>query len=231
MSPEQGMGKSGEKRSDIYSLGVMFYELSCGQLPFVSENPFAQVMMHINDAPAPPSSIAFEIPGNVEKVILKSMEKEPDRRYSTIDLMLKDISQLSEAKTEMLPTARMALGKDLAPGTLAPTVSGNVQVSLHILDTGQFLFLSRGQKYTLGRSNKPISTSIDLSPFKAYEWGISRKHAELDLGDSIVLRDLESSNGTRYNGKKLSPFVPMEINHGDTFRLGKLKIQVLVYED
>lgn len=231
MSPEQGMGKSGESRSDIYSLGVMFYELSCGKLPFVAENPFAQILMHINEPPPPPSSIAREIPGNVEKVILKSIEKEPDDRYKTIDLMLKDISQLSAAKTGALPTARLPSGKDLDPGTLAPTVSENVQVSLHIIDTGQFLVLTRGQKYTLGRSKIPKSTSIDLSPFKGYEWGISRKHAELDLGDSIVLRDLESSNGTRYNGKKLAPFVPMEVNHGDKFMLGKLKIQVLVYED
>ena len=231
MSPEQGKGYSGESRSDIYSLGVMFYELSCGQLPFAAENPFAQIMMHINDAPPRPSSIESKVPGNVEKVILKSMEKEPDSRYKTVDLMLKDISQLSEAKTGMLPTARLPSGKDLDPGTLAPTISENVQVSLHIMDTGQFLVLPRGKKYTLGRSKKAGSTSIDLSPFKAYEWGISRRHAELNLGDSIVLRDLDSSNGTRYNGKKLAPFAPTVIKHGDKFKLGKLKIQVLVYED
>lgn len=83
MSPEQGMGEPGNARSDIYSLGVLLYQLVTGQVPFDANTPYAVILKHIT-APLPsPRSIRPELPEAIERVIFKAMAKEPDDRFET----------------------------------------------------------------------------------------------------------------------------------------------------
>lgn len=229
MSPEQGLGNSGDMRSDQYALGVVFYELATGQLPFTADNAFSVAMKHINNPVPPPKTVADGIPDEVERVILKALEKEPEDRYQTIELLLEDINLISEANNKKIPTARLSNTEELPPGAMAPIISTNAQVSIHIIDTGQIMYLSRGKKYTIGRADEKRIPDIDLGPFKAYEWGISRLHAELEVGDEVTVTDLNSSNGTRIRGKKIPADTPVRVNHGDTIKFGKLKIQILIY--
>ncbi|MEZ4590054.1 MAG: protein kinase [Chloroflexota bacterium] len=83
MAPEQALGQSGDHRVDIYSLGVMLFQMVTGILPFDADTPLAVVMKHVN-TPAPlPESIIPDIPWGLQEVILKALAKSPDERYQS----------------------------------------------------------------------------------------------------------------------------------------------------
>jgi len=96
MSPEQGEGKEVDTRSDIYSLGVVFYELLTGLPPFQSENPAALIYQHIHNDPAPPTDANSDIPEEVEAIALKCLAKKPQDRYQSAEELLDDLMGLKE---------------------------------------------------------------------------------------------------------------------------------------
>ncbi len=83
MSPEQGQGKRVDRRSDVYSLGVVLYEMLTGRVPYEADTPLGVVWKHANEPLPLPRSINAAIPEAVERVVLKAMAKAPEDRYAT----------------------------------------------------------------------------------------------------------------------------------------------------
>ena len=86
-SPEQAQGGAITPKSDVYSLGIVMYEMLANKLPFTGENPVVIAMKHIEEDPAPPSQFNPKIPPMLEAIVLRAMNKNPDLRPSSFDMI------------------------------------------------------------------------------------------------------------------------------------------------
>lgn len=93
-SPEQARGSYVDERSDIYSLGIVLYEMLTGKVPFDGDNPVQVALMHINNEITPPSKLVAGIPPALEQIVMKATDKYQSNRYATADEMLSDLSNL-----------------------------------------------------------------------------------------------------------------------------------------
>ncbi|MCY3764689.1 MAG: sigma 54-interacting transcriptional regulator [Gemmatimonadetes bacterium] len=91
MSPEQIRGRAVDQRSDLYSLGVILYEILTGRPPFVGENAASVMFQHLRDLPNPPRAYVAEISSNIQVLVMKLLEKEPIDRYDSVRTLLQDM--------------------------------------------------------------------------------------------------------------------------------------------
>ena len=91
ISPEQARGDITDEKSDIYSVGVMLYEMLTGKKPFDAENPVAVALMHMQEVAKNPREIISTIPEPLEEIVYHAMERNPSRRYQSASEMMKDI--------------------------------------------------------------------------------------------------------------------------------------------
>ena len=93
-SPEQARGAYVDERSDIYSLGVVLYEMLTGHVPFDGDNPVSIALMHINDPIPPLTKEVPAIPPQLEKIVNKATEKYQSNRYKDVDAMIRDLDDI-----------------------------------------------------------------------------------------------------------------------------------------
>ncbi len=122
MSPEQGVGETGDERSDLYSLGVIMFQMVTGHLPYDAETPLALIMKHLNDPVPSVLELNPQLPKALDEIITRLMSKEPDERYASATELIDDIRQLEAMLNgdttninTSTPTKRQVLPKDTAP--------------------------------------------------------------------------------------------------------------------
>ena len=93
ISPEQAKGGRVDNRSDLYSLGVVMYEMMTGRPPYDGESPVSVAIKHINGGAPMPSTMNPNIPGGLEQIIMKAMAVDPNHRYATATEMLNDMEE------------------------------------------------------------------------------------------------------------------------------------------
>ena len=236
MSPEQCLGKELDGRSDLYSLGIMLYQLATGSLPFDIKSPTDAVMKHINELPPSPQSIRPGVPDAVAAVIEKSIAKQPDDRYQSGEKMAQALYEVAAGLTDAdvtrfgPPTSVVSLVTQLMP---AQSIAEPSRMGFDLTawpGQARILIARKGDQpravnldkelLTIGRSGE---NDIVLTGE-----GVSREHARIELAESggWTIVDLGSTNGTKLEGSRLLPDLPEEWKPGQTVSLGPFLLRL-----
>src|SRR5688500_12380441 len=116
-SPEQARGEPVDPRSDVYSLGIVLYEMLTGKPPFAGDSPVAVAYKHVQETPVPPRELDPSLPSSLEAVTLKALAKNPANRYASADDFAADLRRFREGR------------EVLAEGVLAPPADYTTMVS------------------------------------------------------------------------------------------------------
>lgn len=242
MPPEQASADEVDARADMYSLGVIIYQMITGRLPFEYNNMNLQIFAHLSEMPPAPSELNPKCPPQLEHVIEKAMEKNPEDRYA-------NLKEMAEILEEILRESAYNFSSSPTPGDVpAPVVedqrpvaayspppvaelSTRQEVKILLKDGGGTIEVPSPSDIGLliGRTQKTSVADIDLGPYGALEAGVSRQHAQLYFKDGTwLIDDLKSMNGTYVNEKKIAPGQAVSLKNGDVIRCGKLSLIFLI---
>ena len=122
LSPEQAKGSPVDQTSDLYSVGIVLYELLTGKVPFTGDSPVEIAMKHISAIPEPPSSLRPDIPEDLDLIVLRALGKTPEDRYPSAEGMDKDLARVAQGlgvSRETEEAATMILSRSqLTPATM-----------------------------------------------------------------------------------------------------------------
>lgn len=118
MAPEQGLGDQGDERSDLYSLGVIFYQLVTGRLPYEAETPLAIILKHLNDPVPSARATNPDVPEDVDTLIQRLMAKDPGDRYQTANDLIADIERIERGE----PLAELGVVNERSTREMTPVI-------------------------------------------------------------------------------------------------------------
>jgi serine/threonine protein kinase len=140
LSPEQALGRGVDARSDLYSVGIMLFQLVTGRLPFEADSPLAIAYAHVQEEPVASSSINRSLPPAVDALVARALKKNPNERFPTAEAMrdecLRVAQSLHPVAPSIVPGARTGSGAGVSSAVFPPlgpsqtpaAASGNIQM-------------------------------------------------------------------------------------------------------
>jgi len=254
MSPEQAAGQATDPRSDVYSLGILLYELTVGRLPFPIRTITEAMRYHTKEPPPPPRSIRPDFPLALERVILKTLEKEPDNRYASaaelgavLAQTQNDSPQLTEldegqgvslttiyqASVVTAPkpgvTSLMTMLDSGSTGDRGVSVFGEVAVPSTTQTRIQVL--TKGKKpqvFTLQADTVMVGRDKD-NQLVVEDPEVSRRHVQITRdGNGYRVMDLNSTNGTFLKNTRLLPGVQAAWEPQEVLHIGDTWLRLIL---
>lgn len=191
ISPEQGMGKAADIRSDIYSLGIVMYEMATGRIPFESESAMSLIRHHIYDTAVSLRQFNESIPVELEAVIMKCIQKEPDNRYNNPDDLLEDFEAVKQSREPQHAMASPAGGgATMVVQPIQQRKRWLVYVGATfgvVLLAGLIIFLVINKKTWTSSSTPPSLPMVPVTPVKPVEVKPSEKDISRQV-DSLLIQ-------------------------------------------
>ncbi|MBI1878220.1 MAG: protein kinase [Chloroflexi bacterium] len=231
-APEQIESGKIDARADIYSLGVVLYELLTGKLPFEGNTSFDFLMARLTDPPRPLLEANPKTPAIFAPIIDRALAQDPDRRYQSMAELSTELTKVRQEliKAE-LSEAKIRLGIDekikmWTTKTMDLVDLNPVTIRLKLTASGHNIFAPNRNELIIGRASNDVTPDIDLGPYGGGKAGVSRRHNRLLRRDSgWFVEDLGSKNGTFVNGIKVIPSQMITLKEGDVIRCGQIELQ------
>ena len=177
MSPEQAGAEEVDPRTDIWSLGVVLYEMTSGRLPFHGAAPAAMVYAILSEDPAPLTALRSDVPMELERIVNKAMQKERRERYQRVEEMLVDLRALKREREQRIPGTRR--GRAPAPAKkFGYFAVRSVAAVVLLAALGVFLYPRAAQIQE--------GSSIAVLPFQNLDAGDDLDFLQLSLADEVA---------------------------------------------
>jgi serine/threonine protein kinase/tetratricopeptide (TPR) repeat protein len=201
MSPEQVGGEDVDQRSDLYSLGVILYEMVTGQVPFQADSAFAVGMKHKAETPYPPQKINPQVPDDLNRLIMRCLEKDRAKRYQTAEKILSELRSIKGKIT----TTREISGE--VKTIAAPIVEETREKSIAVLPFAD-MSPQRDQEYFCdGLAEELINSLTHISELRvpARSSSFSFKEKDLDIREVGKALNVETvlEGSVRKSGNRL----------------------------